>query len=294
MVTKAEQLEAVLQAMKAPVEDIQNVTGLIYGDSGGGKTVTAVKLGQAIRNQKGGRILFLDAVNAWRSLKNHPDLHEGLVRLRYEGKSQLDLIIEAIKWKAKGFEDFTVIILDEMSSMTDHDGDVVLAARSANDETKDPDVLTQPDMGATTERMRRTVNALLKLPISIVFVSHMRNDEDKGKGYNVTRPRFMPKFSGTIRENLDFVGFMSARGVNSGGEVVYQRTIQLHPSTTTVAKTRIGGMRQIESPESFIQKTMIWLNDGGKETIEQDKLIDDRSVNVQEIADDDFAGVTVD
>lgn len=296
MATKKELLDNLLESMKAPVEDVQNVTGLVYGDSGGGKTVFAVQLAQAIRKWKGGngRILFLDAVNAWRSLKNHPELHDGLVRIPYDGKVQLDLIIEAISWKQPGFQDFDVIILDEMSSMTDRDGDVVLAARSANDPTKDPDVLTQPDMGATTERMRRSIVALLKLPLSIIFVSHVRNDEDKAKGYNVTRPRFMPKFSGTIREGLDFVGHMAAKEQVVGGEITYTRSLQLHPSTTVVAKTRIGGVKPIELPQDFIPKVIDWLNGGGTNTVEQDKLINDKSVDVSEIVDDSFAGVTVD
>ena len=276
MATMAEQLEEVLAQMKNPVEDeVQNTTGMVYGDSGGGKTVVTVRLAQALRKKYGGRILFIDAVNAWRSLRNHPELHEGLVRVQYSGKSQLDVIQAAIEFKKPGFDDIKVVILDELSSMTDKDGDIVLAARSRADTTKDPDVLTQPDMGATTERMRRSLIPFLGLEdISVLIVAHQRDDEDKKVGYKVTRPRFMPKFSGTIREALDFVVHMSATPIGSGADTTYQRQLQVHPTRGVVAKSRVGGLPVYVAPETFVDGVMKWL-DGkvGDSTFSQ--VIDD-------------------
>ena len=61
MATAAELLEGLLESMGNPVEDDnQNVTGIIYGDSGTGKTITALRLGLAVlevrneRNSYGG------------------------------------------------------------------------------------------------------------------------------------------------------------------------------------------------------------------------------------------------
>lgn len=294
MPSKAEQLQDILGKMGSPIEDVQNVTGIIYGDNGTGKTITAIRLAQRILDWKGGgEILFLDAVNAWRSVKNHPDLQPRLKRLKYEGKSQLDIIIEAIQWQAPGFENIKVIILDEMSSMTDRDGDVVLEARSNADKSKDPDVLTQPDMGATTERMRRTVIKLLQQEISVIFVAHVRQDEDKNVGYKVTRPRFMPKFSGTIREGLDFVVHMSAGPAqNVNGQVTYERTVQSHPTTTVVAKTRVGGLQLKETPDNWIDGVIRWL-EGKVGDDNTQVIVNDTPVDVSEEASE-FAGVTVD
>lgn len=295
-ITAKEQLANLLEMMNAPNEESQNLTGIIYGDNGGGKTVCAVKLGHAICKYKGGgQILFIDAVNAWRSLKNHPELLPGLKRIPYSGKSQLDIINSALEFNPPNFAAFNykVIILDEMSSMTDHDGDVVLAARSKADSKKDPDVLTQPDMGATTERMRRTVTKMLKQDISVIFVSHMRNDEDKLKGYAYTRPRFMPKFSGTIREGLDFVAFMSADIENRDGQPVYTRSLQVHPSRSIVAKTRIGGLPMHVNPDRFIARAIEWLGEDKPET-EEVTLVNDVFELVSESGGDfDFPGVTV-
>lgn len=286
MVNKKEMLDELIGQMSNPVEDdIQNVTGIFYGDSGAGKTITAIRLGQAICDVYGGEILILDAVNAWRSLKNHPDIQHRVTRIPYSGKVQLDLIIEAIEFQKEPFTKFKVIILDEMSSMTDKDGDVVLEAESAKIDGKDPDVLTQPDMGKTTERMRRTVTKLLKQDISVLFVAHQRQDEDKALGFKTTRPRFMPKFSGTIREGLDFVVHCTAVEANRGGnEIHYVRKIQCNPTKTVVAKSRVGGLGLYESPESFISGTMLWMRgEVGDSTV--DTIVDDRPLQVAEVED---------
>ena len=309
MATAQEKLTALLDSMKSPIDEDapQNVTGILYGDNGTGKTVLAVKLAQAIVDLQGRvgdpskpEILFVDAVNAWRSLKNHPGMLNDLKRIPYAGKEQLETLTDAIQWRPAGFENVKVVILDEMSSMTDKDGDTVLMARVADNKRfpdKDPDVLTQPDMGATTERMRRVVIRLLQQEISVIFVAHVRTDEDKEKGYQITRPRFMPKFSGTIREGLDFVALMTAQEVGTdGGNIVYQRRLQVHPSRTVIAKSRVGGLNTIVAPDEFVSGVVKWLmGDVGDSNVTS--VVDDRNpdaVSVSETVDDnDFVGVTV-
>jgi hypothetical protein len=305
MATASEQLEELLSMMEDPMEKEDtsgNVTGIIYGDSGGGKTIEALKLAQAICDAYGGEILMIDAVNAWRSMKNHPELHRPkgttghVTRVPYAGKPQLDTLNLALRFKQPSVAKFKVVILDEMSSMTDKDGDVVLAARAAADDKKDPDVLTQPDMGATTERMRRTVTELLKQDISIIFVSHQRQDEDKQKGYAVTRPRFMPKFSGTIREGLDFVVHMSAdESHRDGDSIVYRRSIQAQPTRLVVAKTRVGGLALHNDPDKFIQGVIKWMKgEVGDSTV--DVVVDDSDPNAGSTDElsSDFSSFVVD
>lgn len=279
MATAAQMLEELLNSMTDPLADeSQNVTGIIYGDNGTGKTIVAIELAAAIVEAKGGKILFVDAVNAWRSFKNHPDLIARVdgkfKRVPYQGKAQLDLITQAIEAKVPQFADYKVIILDEASSMTDHDGDIVLAAGAAADSQKDPDILTQPDMGKTTERMRRTITKLLKQDVSVIMVAHQRQDEDKNVGYKVTRPRFMPKFSGTVREGLDFVAHMTAEPTQAGGNISYARKLQCNPSRTVVAKTRVGGLGLYATPEQFVPTVVEWMQGKGKSN-ETNQVVND-------------------
>lgn len=299
MATEAQQLEALLQSMTDPLADeSQNMTGIIYGDNGGGKTITAIKLAKAIleanRRSPNDYILFIDAVNAWRSLKNHPELHGGIKRVKYDGKAQLDLLgtaLEAVTMGGDipGINEIRVVVLDEVSSMTDQDGDVVLLAGAAADKKgeKDPDVLTLPDMGKTTERMRRTVTKLLKQDVSIIMVSHQRQDEDKFVGYKVTRPRFMPKFSGTLREGLDFVAHMTANPEKVGDHVSYVRKLQCNPTKTTVAKTRIGGLGLYADPDTFVQTAVEWMKGHGVDNTTND-VVNDVPAGVS-VATSDFA-----
>lgn len=301
MATAAELLEGLLDSMGDPLaEDNRNVTGIIYGDSGGGKTITALKLGLKVlevRGEPDSKILMVDAVNAWRSLKNHPDLVElakagRITRMKYQGKSQLDTLILALDAKHPKFKDYKVIILDEASSMTDQDGDVVLKAGASADSNKDPDILTQPDMGKTTERMRRTITSLLKVnDISVIFVAHQRQDEDKNVGYKVTRPRFMPKFSGTIREGLDFVVHMSAaEGARVENKITYARQLQTSPTRTVVAKSRVGGLALYETPERFVAGVAKWLSGEVGDSI-VDTVVDDTLPNV---GNADFSDAVID
>ena len=278
MATVAQQLDELLGLMTDPLaEDSQNVTGIIYGDNGGGKTITAIRLAKAIldanRKSPDDFVLFIDAVNAWRSLKNHPELQGNVERVPYQGKVQLDTLNMALEAASAGstnpqiekFKRIRVVILDEASSMTDQDGDVVLAAGAANDSSKDPDILTQPDMGKTTERMRRTITKLLKQDISVIMVCHQRQDEDKNVGYKVIRPRFMPKFSGTVREGLDFVAHMTAAPEQRDGTVTYVRKLQCNPTKTVVAKTRVGGLGLYATPEVFVPTVVEWMKGNGKD-----------------------------
>jgi hypothetical protein len=149
-------------------------------------------------------------------------------------------------------------------------------------------------MGATTERMRRVVINLLRLDISIIFVAHVREDEDKAKGYKIIRPRFMPKFSGTIREGLDFVAFMSMdEASRNGTDISYTRQLQVHPSRTIVAKTRVGGLSTIVTPEQFNDGVIKWLG-GNVGDSNVDTVVDDTVPDVSESdSGEDFAGVPV-
>lgn len=260
MATMKEQLDALVSLMKEkPADDpIQNVTGIIYGDSGGGKTKVGAQLAQKIREVRGGKVLYMDACNAWRTLKNHPELQD-VTLIKYTGKSMLDALIFGLQSGDPRYEDFKVIVLDEVSTMLDMDCDLVLKVYSSKDDGKDPDILTQPDMGIATQRMRRTITDLLKQNVSVIMIAHEREDIDKQLGYALARPAFMPKFSRTIKEGLDFVVRMTASQKANNGALSYERVIQSHPSRLVVAKTRVGGLPLKTDPETWVAQVIKWM-----------------------------------
>lgn len=204
---------------------------LVYGDSGVGKTVLAATLGK--------RILLVDAVDGWVSLRNHPDLLSSITRVKYEGLSQLDTLVDMFM---DGQLDFDTIVLDEASAIATFDLDTVLKARAAKDISKDPNVPTQPDFFANTERCRRTFTRLFKLPVNVVMVAHVREDKDERTGIVTRRPQFTPKLRTTIEQSCHLVGYLVANEVKDGDETKYVRRLQTMPSKGITAKSRIGGL----------------------------------------------------
>lgn len=204
---------------------------LVYGDSGVGKTVLAATLGK--------RILLVDAVDGWVSLRNHPDLLSSITRVKYEGLSQLDTLVDMFM---DGQLDFDTIVLDEASAIATFDLDTVLKARAAKDISKDPNVPTQPDFFANTERCRRTFTRLFKLPVNVVMVAHVREDKDERTGIVTRRPQFTPKLRTTIEQSCHLVGYLVANEVKDGDGTKYVRRLQTMPSKGITAKSRIGGL----------------------------------------------------
>lgn len=226
---------------------------LLYGASGVGKTVMSCMIGD--------RILYVDSIEGWVSLRNHPEIEKKVNRLPYMGASQLEMIAD--NWDK--FDEYDTLVLDEHSTMCMFDLDVVLRKRSSADSTKDPDVPTQPDFFANTERMRRLSAKLLKLPVNVVFTAHSREDEDSGR--KLIRPSYMPKLRVTIKEYMHIVGYLTVN--ETDGE--FTRRLQLQPTLRIDAKTRIGGLSNVLVNPDLGQIIKDWQSRGGD-------LIDDTPV----------------
>lgn len=224
--------QAFLDTVSPIEEEVPYLRVMLYGDSGQGKTVLATTFGE--------RILYLDSADGWVSLRNHPDLAAKCQRVPYQGLSQIDTMTDMIK--AGELSEFDTVIVDEASTIATFDLDTVLAARSKKDPSKDPNVPTQPDFFANTERCRRSFMGLLKAPIHVIFVAHMREDKDDRTGVVTKRPAFSPKLRATVEQNMHLVAHMTAQERRSDSEVQYDRFIQTLPSRGINAKSRIGGL----------------------------------------------------
>ena len=293
-------LQGLLDSMQDLEDASANAKVLIYGESGVGKTVAAVQVAQAILKQKRkknpkAKILYIDAVEGWVSLLNHPGLTTNVTRFVYQNHAQLMTLAQAFQADVEQVKDFEVIIFDELSTMSKKDLDAVLFARSAADKSKDPDVPTQPDFFANTERMRRLIVMFLGLQNkSIIPVSHLRNDKDDKAGYSIIRPGFMPKFSETLRENLHVVAHMTANEKPSeDGKILYLRQFQVHPTRLVVAKSRVGGLPTHVTVPEFITGLTEWMQGSRPDQDESAiEILDDSAVQVEE-TDDAFIGIEV-
>ena len=318
-----QQLLAALESSFVPLEETEAFGKfLIYGASGTGKTVWAMKLAQEI-TPPGKDIIFIDAVEGWVSLINHPELKNRVRRTRYQGLSQIETLCQAIQAKAGSFANVGCIVCDEYSTMARNDVDVVVTARAAKETEKDPDVYTftetgastrpmdkgtpkllketekDPDVatftdtGASTRRMDRGTRKLLNVTadgVHLIIIAHERKDKDKSN-IEVCAPSFMPAFNAIVKESMHVVGRMSANeGIDDKGNPVYRWSIQVHPTRQVVAKSRVGGLAVHNSPARFISVTKAWLEGTGTTEKLDRKPVND-IIEVESADDETFGGI---
>lgn len=240
--------------MSTMVPDIKT---LIYGDTGQGKTVLGMQILQKY-TPPDKQIYFIDTARGWVSLRNHPGLRERTTRFPYLGMSQIDAFVAMYEKGDPRVANVGAVQIDEISSVQEIDVEVVRQGRGES--TGEFAAPTQPDMGVTTRRLQRTILPLLRLPINVILISHMRDDEikigNKATGRYMTRPAMMPTASRLIRGQVHDVLYMSTamQGDN------HIRLLQVHPTKSINAKTRVGDLPPQVSPAKFVGALGEWLN----------------------------------
>lgn len=254
MATKAQKFEALLST----AEDMENVhpffKGMIYGPSGVGKTVLAAEIARQI-TPTGKEIFYVDSMENWTSLQNHPELKDRMKRFKYEGLSQLDTMREAFREGYDIFANVGTFILDELDGMQGDDLDIV--ASNSQDHPDDPDAVTWPDFNKNTVRVRRTMREFLKLDVNVIAVAHDGEGKDR-RGVAIQRPDFTPKLAKAMLEFMHLCGYMTAEVVRGGDGNEYTRRIQVHPTGNLVTKSRVGGLAVKVSSQELISGIKEW------------------------------------
>lgn len=270
--------DKVLQALLDSVTPMDEITPMmkimLFGESGTGKTIMACT---AVKN-KG---IFIDTGEGWVSLVDFPNLRNKLTHMEYQGLSQIDALCEAIEENIAPWNSYDTIILDEASTAAVLDLDTVLASNTKKIAGKDPNVPTQPDYGANTERCRRTFTRLLKLPVNVVLTAHIREDKDERTGVVYTRPSFTPKLRNTIMQWLHVCGHLTINEQTSGDETIYVRKLQVRPSRSIAAKTRIGFLPVIVEDANLLNIIEEWQNSGAA-LHDDDSLVQEPDAPVSE------------
>lgn len=254
----------MLEALKGTMVDADDIdvffTGLFYGPSGGGKTVLAGSVAQKI-TPPDKKILWIDTSEGWVSLKNHPGLTDRVQRMKYAGLSQFSMLVDAILQGAEGFGDFGTIVFDEFSTSGRRDMHTIMDADSLG-EFDTPEF---KHYNAATRRLEKSAFKLMELRTThnLIFLSHMKQDEDKITKIRVKSPSMMAKFSETLKENMHVVGLVEADVQGQKEDLSYVRTIQVQPSKMVVAKTRIGGLGIKNSHKKFVDRIAEWKSEGG-------------------------------
>jgi hypothetical protein len=276
MPSEAQILDALVATMDDMSSMVADVKTIVYGDTGMGKTVFGMQMLQRY-TPKDKEILYMDTARGWVSFNNHPELKQRVKRMEFQGLSQIDALVAAIKKNDPRFANIGGIMIDEASSVQEMDLEKTRIGRGES--TGEFAAPTQPDMGVTTYRFRRTFDPLFRLPQHIVITSHVREDEIKignhATGKRQIRPAFMPKVSQMLRGLVHDVLYLTAN-VDSNGN--YSRSLQVMPTPKINCKTRVGGLPPAVTPAQFIKAYDEWIV-GGRESNKAE--LDDGTVTIE-------------
>jgi len=262
-------------------EEVITANVIIYGAPGAGKTVELVKLAQAVTDPDK-EIIYLDSAQGFVSLKNHPGLMKRVTRYRFKGVSQLATMAAAIAESAPGFDNVGAIIIDEISSIAKEDLSLVVVARIKADKITEYDGADWPGYNANLERVSRELRKLYKLPIHILMASHMKDSEEKSTKKNRKRPSMPPELSEVGNGLAHVLAYMEGSIREVAGKVQYVHSLQVHPSSLVMAKSRVGGLPLKVTPDKFNERMVEFVQTGITEETQTETAID---------VDDSFMGI---
>lgn len=259
----------------------KDLFALLYGSYGTGKTTLVQGIAQAIKGD--GRILYLDSSQGWVSLDNIPKLKRSTDRLQVSDPRELMVIADALKNRKKGFENYRVLVMDEVDSWFE----VILHSyvREATGTLPSQDLpeIEGKHYAAPTQAFLNIVNTLYAAEgLHIIMVAH---EQERGKdNRTMLSPSLPPKLMKGLNEKVHVVARLESIIARDG----YVREIQVNPSKQVVAKSRIGGL-----PVKIDFKDMpkILKNWVGSTQMEEDliepevdpDLVDDADVETEEV-----------
>lgn len=240
--------------------------GCIYGESGEGKTVLAAQiLDEIVPDDKG--ILHIDTSEGFVSIDNVAGLGNRIVTIPYESIEQIELLVEGIKAKYGMLAHIGGVLLDEASSMNEQDIDEHHRNRLLAEKTES---LTPEwdDYRPALVRFRKMMAQLFSVRgLNVVLVAHLTR-ENKGKNQpDRCYPAFPPKTAPKVKEPLHFVGCLTSglrKSNTESGEPTYERLVQVHPTRSFDAKTRLPIPRLKVGAEELPSIIRKWLDEGGK------------------------------
>lgn len=242
--------------------------GGFFGDPGTHKTVNAMKLAQEITDPAK-RILYVYTGQGWSSLMNHRkekspsgavDLMARVTKMPYIRREQLETLFATLMnptMKAK--LNIGAIVFDEINRMQDMDTDKLTQHRAKllndfqktagpskkiKDKTgaelyKDPYTPEWPEYNTTKVKMISMINDALTLEdMHFFFVAHTRMQKATG----MIEPDFPEKTGSAFISMVHSLYYTKKVDVMQNGKLVTTFPIELHGTSQTVSKNRIGGL----------------------------------------------------
>lgn len=226
-VSTDEILNKIMARISKPEVVSTNLKVMIYGEPGVGKTTFVASAPNS---------LLIDVERGARTLVGHNDVDV----LEYVSIEQIEATIRYLRDDHSSFAKYDTIAFDSLSEMQRRLIDQQLG--KASEVTKTPQYKADWGIyGENTQRLRSLMSAFRDIPKNLIVTAQAKQEKDDSTGIMMYRPDLTPKLAATVAGLFDIVGYLR---INSKGE----RILQVQPSRTVLAKTRINLPKEIINP----------------------------------------------
>lgn len=272
-------LKGRLRSIETEVVEREFV-GLLYGDKGTGKTTTASALAQKLKGD--GKILRLDSSDGWVSLDNIKPLKKDTDNLEYATVIDLAQIADAVLNRRPGFEDYTVVILDEVSTWYTEALHSFVREKTNTPENEPLPVFgwdmygpVQAALGEVIRRFQKTKG------LHLIMVAHEQERALKG---DQQAKRMVPSMGTKLGDTLGQIAHVVARFESRQKGDTYSREVQSWPTRLVDAKSRIKGVKLKMEQIAWVNAVAKWVSEGRME--EETEIPDTSVIEVESEAGD--------
>ena len=235
-----ETLALLLSRIGDVTEQSNKLNVMLYGHPGVGKTVWAATSPSwlLVNVEKGAGVL-----------KGHPELiGPNCDSLEYKSLVQLEKLLDYMLKDHEAFKKYETVIIDSYSELQKRDLDEIVTTEARKDGNRNKYLPIGPDYNVNTEHMRQLAMKLRDIDKHVIVICHVKEEKDDNSGRIMVRPNLTPKLASSMAGIFDVVAYLQR---TEGPDNKSVRTLQVHPTPSVLAKTRISSLPPVLENATF-------------------------------------------